>query len=187
MSVLGTRKTVVVGTALSFSVGIICAVLNKIYAREVFETLAITLFTTFYHFAMRLITAYAVTVCRRKGAERDSAPLSLCRTERGFYNLIRVKKWKKYAPTYNKEQFDIHKRDYAELCHNMANAEIGHALIVLLSFAPILLEKRLGGGAAFWITSVFAAAFDLQFVFIQRYNRARVSKIMQKQTDANKR
>ena len=69
----------------------------------------------------------------------------------------------------------------------MTNAEIGHALIVLLSFAPILLAKRLGGGAAFWITSVFAAAFDLQFVFIQRYNRARVSKIMQKQTDANKR
>ena len=36
---MGTRKTVAVGTALSFSVGIICAILNKIYAREVFEAI----------------------------------------------------------------------------------------------------------------------------------------------------
>ena len=62
--------------------------------------------------------------------------------------------------------------------HNMINAEIGHELIVALSFLPILLSKPLDGFVPFVIMSVIAAAFDMQFVFVQRYNRARISKFI---------
>lgn len=64
------------------------------------------------------------------------------------------------------------------LYHNMINAQLGHEIIVLLSFAPLFLSKPLDGFLPFLITSVFAALFDLQFVMIQRYNRDRVSAIL---------
>ena len=74
--------------------------------------------------------------------------------------------------------FNIKNNSYKAVMHNMINAEIGHELIVILSFLPILLSKPLDGFIPFTITSVIAAAFDMQFVFIQRYNRARLSKFI---------
>ena len=63
----------------------------------------------------------------------------------------------------------------------MTNAEIGHGAIVVLSLVPILFSKAVGGFWAFLITSVLAAVFDLQFVLIQRFNKSRMSRVMEKE------
>ena len=62
----------------------------------------------------------------------------------------------------------------------MIDARIGHEIIAVLSFVPLLFSKPLDGTLPFLITSVLAAVFDMQFVLIQRYNTARISTIITK-------
>ena len=173
-----TKKLIAIGTAVSLILGIVSTVLYQRFHDSVSLALAITFFTTFYHFAMRIFIASIVTLCRQKKEAVDFTPFKIDKAEKGFYERIRVKKWKRYAPTYNKKLFDFKTTSYPALMHHMVNAEIGHKWIVVFSFLPILLAKPLDGWTPFLITSVLAAVFDLQFVIIQRYNRARLSELL---------
>ena len=127
---------------------------------------------------MRIAAGYIVVFVRKNKTAADSVPFRLSAAESNFYKKIKIKYWKKYVPTYNKALFNIKNNSYETVMHNMINAEIGHEFIVVLSFLPILLSKPLDGFVPFVITSVIAAAFDMQFVFVQRYNRARLSKFI---------
>lgn len=172
------KKLITVGTLVSLGLGIVCSLFYHLCAERSFLPFAITFWTTFYHFLMRVLVACAVTGIRRRWNAVDRKAFLLGKTERAFYRLIRIKKWKQYAPTYRKELFAVKQDSMETLYHNMINAQLGHEIIVLLSFAPLLLSKPLDGFLPFLITSVFAALFDLQFVMIQRYNRDRVSAIL---------
>lgn len=174
------KKLIALCTAVSFMSGIASVILYKQFHNGLYLSLAITAFTTLYHFVMRIITACIVVFVRKNKTAADSAPFVISKSESDFYNKIRLKHWKKYAPTYNKSLFELKNNSYETIMHNMIDAEIGHALIVIFSFLPILLSKPLDGFVPFAVTSVIAAAFDMQFVFIQRYNRARLSKLQKK-------
>lgn len=168
-------------TAVSLALGIACATACRYFPGGAFYALAITFFTTFYHFAMRVTVAIAVTLARRNGTVKDIVPFSLGNRERRLYGRIKVKLWKDCVPTYNKAQFTVKRGNSRELMHNMINAELGHEIMVFLSFAPLLLSEKLDGFVPFLVTSVCAALFDMQFVIIQRYNRDRLSCIMQRE------
>lgn len=172
------KKLITVGTLVSLGLGFFCSLFYHLYAERSFLPFAITFWTAFYHFAMRDLTAYAVTAIRRRSNAADRKSFSLGKAERAFYRLIRIKKWKKYAPTYRRELFTVKQDNIEMLYHNMINAQLGHEIIVSLSFAPLLLSKPLDGFLPFLITSVLAALFDLQFVMIQRYNRDRVCAML---------
>ena len=64
------------------------------------------------------------------------------------------------------------------LLHNIAQAELVHRIIAVLSFAPLLLIIPYGAPAVFIVTSIFACLVDLRYVIVQRYNRPRVIRIM---------
>ena len=98
--------------------------------------------------------------------------------ERKLYDFLRVKKWKKYFPTYDPDSFDKRQHSWNEIIMAMCQAELVHETIVILSCVPIIFSVWFGATPAFVITSVFAAMFDLTFVMIQRYNRPRVLKIL---------
>jgi hypothetical protein len=51
---------------------------------------------------------------------------------------------------------------------------------VVLSFVPILAAIPFGELAVFVITSIVAAAFDLLFVMLQRFNRTRIVRLIGK-------
>lgn len=80
--------------------------------------------------------------------------------------------------TARPEQFDLSVNSMDDLLHNMAQAELVHRIIMVLSFVPIILIIPYGAPMIFIVTSMFASLFDLQFVMIQRYNRPRVMRIM---------
>ena len=61
-----------------------------------------------------------------------------------------------------------------EIAQAMCQAELVHETIVILSFLPILAGIRFGAYPVFIITSVLAAAFDMMFVIMQRYNGPRI-------------
>jgi hypothetical protein len=50
----------------------------------------------------------------------------------------------------------------------------------LLSFLPLLAAIPFGAFPAFLITSLAAACFDTVFVIMQRFNRPRLIKLIQK-------
>ena len=153
--------------------------LYRYYQRPWMLSVAITLLTIFYHFAMRLIVGEVVTVAfRRKDFPRDRLGFRLYDFEKDLYRKLKVKQWKLNVITAKPEQFDLKQVSPKELLHNVMQAEFVHRLIMIFSFVPILFIIPFGAPLAFILTSVFACLFDCIFVIIQRYNRPRVIKYM---------
>ena len=171
------KKLMMLCFTASFGLGCLTVLLYKQCDSGLLFSLAVTFFTTFYHIAMRLVVGGLTPVFRRHCREKDVSPFYISDKEAAFYKMIQIKQWKRHAPTYNKKLFDISDNSYAALCHNMANAQIGHGTMAILSFVPLLFSNAVDGFWPFFLTSVLAALFDMQFVMIQRYNRARISRI----------
>ena len=68
-----------------------------------------------------------------------------------------------------------------EIVVNMCHAELVHELIVVLSFTSLLFVIPFGSFWVFFITAVLAALLDCVFVLLQRYNRPRMVRLMEKQ------
>lgn len=105
--------------------------------------------------------------------------------ERGFekklYKLLRVKKWKDKAPTYNPELFDVKGRTMSEIADTMTKAETDHWVNEGISLVSILFSFIWGETWIFVLTAVAAMLFDAQFIVIQRYNRPKVLRILKMQ------
>lgn len=146
--------------------------------KGIYLTLFITFLTVSYHFLMRVIVGEMVTlICKKRNFSYDSFWWRTSPYEQKIYGILQVKKWKIHMITAKPEQFDIRRRTIDELLHNMTQAEIVHEIIMVLSFAPIILIHWFGAAAVFIITSIVACFIDLIFVIIQRYNRPRVMRL----------
>ena len=98
--------------------------------------------------------------------------------EKRLYKRIHIKKWKQTMPTYEPDFFDPRKHSWTEIAQAMCQAEVVHEVIIVFSFVPVVFSAWFGAVPVFVITSVLAAAFDLIFVMIQRYNRSRIIKLI---------
>ena len=146
-----------------------------------FFSLAITFGTTFYHFAMRLVVGYLVDHMMKNQADYHKKwyqPLSF---EKSLYKKLKVKQWKRKMPTYDPIQFSLENKSFDAVAQAMCQAEIVHEVIIVFSFLPILASHWFGAFAVFMITSIGAAAFDLMFVMMQRYNRPRIVKLAERE------
>ena len=141
-------------------------------------TLHITFLTISYHFVMRLIVGELITVrYRNRKFNLYSIGFRMYKFEPELYKRLKVKKWKKNIITAKPEQFDISKNSMEALLHNIAQAELVHRIIMVLSFVPLVLIIPYGEPIIFIITSIFSCMIDLRFVIVQRYNRPRVIKL----------
>ena len=144
-------------------------------------TLYVTFLTISYHFIMRLIVGELISVrYRNRRFNLNSAGFRMYKFEPELYKRLKVKRWKKNIITAKPEQFDICKNSMEGLLHNIAQAELVHRIIMVLSFVPLLFIIPYGAPITFITTSIFSCLIDLQFVIIQRYNRPRVIKLMEK-------
>lgn len=138
-------------------------------------TLYVTFLTISYHFVMRLIVGELITVrYRNRKFNINSAGFRMYKFEPKLYKRLKVKKWKKNIITAKPEQFDISKNSMEALLHNIAQAELVHRTIMVLSFVPLVLIIPYGEPIIFIVTSILSCLIDLQFVIVQRYNRTRV-------------
>ena len=92
-----------------------------------------------------------------------------------------MKNWKKRLPTYDPRQFSLKENTAQQVVRNMCGAEIVHEVIIVLSFVPISFSFLFGEFPVFLITSILAALYDSIFVIVQRYNRPRLIRILNKQ------
>ena len=143
----------------------------------VFLSLAITAGTFFYHFAMRLAVGYIIDGIFHNNIDYNKPWYKQRKFEIKLYQILKVKKWKKFMPTYSPENFSVKEKTVEQIIMASCQAELVHTVIVVLSFLPIVFSLFFNSFWVFFITSVFSALFDLCFVVIQRYNRPRLLKL----------
>ena len=144
------------------------------------EVITITLGIALYHFAMRLVVGAFVNLIMKNKADHNSVWFREKRFEKNLYNLFRVQKWKKYIPTYNPDTFDTNQKTVKEIVGATCQAEIVHEVIMALSLLPIAAIPFLGGTAAIIITSFVSMMIDSVFVILQRYNRPRLVRVIER-------
>ena len=155
---------------------IMFGVLTVIFAVLSMKALAITCGTFFYHFAMRLVVGAVIP--NRFDPEHVWFRQRIF--ERRVYKFLKLRRWKGKMPTYDPRLFSPQHYTPTEIARNMCQAEIVHEVIILLSFLPLLFSFVWGEFWVFFATSAAAATIDLVFVMLQRYNRPRLLKILQR-------
>ena len=162
---------------IGFSISLPVCVMTK---NDIAKTVTITVGVTLYHFAMRLAVGTVINAIMNNKANHNHIWFREKSFENKLYKLIRVRKWKKHLPTYSPDTFDTGRKTVKELVGATCQAEIVHEVIMVLSLLPILFIPFLGGAAAMIITSVLAMLFDSLFVILQRYNRPKLIRIMER-------
>jgi len=164
--------------ALSSAATILMVVLLNILKFDIFFSMAITFGTIAYHFVMRILVGGIVDTIMHNKADYNKAWYQLKPFEVKLYDKLKVKRWKKRMPTYEPSLFDIKKHTFEEIAEAMCQAEIVHEVIILLSFLPLVFSLWFDSFWVFFVTSLLSACFDLLFVIMQRYNRPRLLRII---------
>lgn len=155
---------------------VVAFALYRMTTADWLQATAITFFTTFYHFAMRLAVGRVVPN-RFDHSSRWFQPKPF---EEKLYKVLKVKRWKAHMPTYEPRLFSLTENGPQQILANMCQAEVVHEIIILCSFLPLLFAIFWGTLPVFLITSILAAGVDALFVMLQRYNRPRVLRLLQK-------
>lgn len=170
-----------IAALMSLAFAVAFHALCELNGGPLFSALRITACTCLYHFAVRLaIGHWLVPQLDLRRLNPDGWWFRLHRWEATLYRLMGVQRWKRRIPTYDPSEFDLLERGPEEILRATCRAELVHELDALASFAPLLAVRYVGAFPAFLITSIAAACCDLAFVIVQRYNRPRLARLMQK-------
>lgn len=142
---------------------------------------AITCGTVCYHFTMRLLVGAVIPAT----FDHRTKWFQPRKWEAALYRRLRLSRWKGRMPTYDPRKFSVADNTPKQLIANMCQAEVVHEVIVLFSFVPVAFSAVWDSFGVFLITSILAAALDLTFVTLQRYNRPRLVRILEKQKGAS--
>lgn len=155
-----------------------------LYYRNINKTLVIlwtgiTAFTILYHFWGRIIMGN-VSKLFKKHISYKQKFFKERKFEKKLYKLLRVKDWKGKALTYNPEFFSLKEHTLEEIANTMCKCEVDHWINEIISLSTLLFAICWGKFWIFAISAFVAMIFDSQFIVIQRYNRPRIVKILEK-------
>jgi len=151
---------------------------GNIYPKSSVLWTGVTAFTVMYHFWGRIIMGNVTKLF--KIDYRHPWFKERC-FEKGLYKALKVKKWKDKTLTYRPELFSLKDYSLEEIANTMSKAETDHWINELISLTTLLFALVWGELWIFATTAFLAMIFDGQFIVIQRYNRPRVLKAMQKE------
>lgn len=166
--------------AFSFAAAIITSVLFHRLNSDIYLTLAVTSGTTAWHLGMRLLTGLLFNITLKNRADYTKKWFRARSWEMPLYLFLNVKSWKNKMPTYNPETFSPKNHTWDEIAQAMCQSELVHETNMALSFVPLTAARWFGSFYVFLLTSIGGCIFDLVFVIMQRYNRARIIKIFAK-------
>ena len=168
-----TTVFLLIGFAISLPIFIVTR-------NAIIEGITITIGVTLYHFAMRLAVGTVVNLIMKNKANFKRVWFREKHFEKKLYKLLRVRKWKKSIPTYSPDTFDTSQKSVKEIIGATCQAEVVHEIIMVLSLLPIAVIPFLGGAAAFITTSILSMLIDSVFVILQRYNRPKFVRVMER-------
>ena len=150
---------------------------NNVYKNGIILWIGITCFTIMYHLWMRIILGNVTKLFKINYKQKWFKERKF---EKKLYKFLRVKKWKGKALTYNPELFSLKDYSLEEIANTMSKAETDHWINEIISLSTLLFAIAWGEFWIFLITAIAAMLFDSQFIVIQRYNRPRIVKILEK-------
>lgn len=153
---------------------VLFAVLYEHTSAGTLLSLAITFGTISYHFIMRLVVGFTVNGIFHNRIDYNKKWFREKKFEKRLYEMLRVKKWKDKMPTFAPEMLDIKQHSWEEIAGAMCQSEAVHSIIAVLSLLPILAALVWGTFWVFFITSIVSALVECMFVIMQRYNRPRI-------------
>ena len=174
------KKKMISMTVISFAALLISGVVYYFAKIPFFFSTAITFGTIFYHLAVRLAVGHLIDAKYQNHMDYTKKWFAEKSFEQKLYKLLRVKKWKKWLPTYNPEYFDINKHSAEEIVQATCQSEVVHEINMVLSLVPVIAPVWFGSLAVFLLTSAAAFLFDSIFVIMQRYNRPRLIRLIKK-------
>lgn len=177
------KKKLIAATLMLFLCFLFSTIAYRHTADPLLLSTAITFGTTFYHFAMRLIIGALINARFHNRMDPTKKWFREKSFEPQLYRLIRVKAWKKWLPSLQPDSFLINSRPLPSIIQATCQAELVHEIIMALSFVPVIFSIWFGAFEVFFITSCIAFLLDGSFVILQRYNRPRLIRSMQKQAD----
>ena len=142
--------------------------------------MGIVAFTIMYHFWVRIIMGNVSKLFKRH-IHYKQWWFKERKFEKKLYKFLRVKEWKGKALTYNPEQFELKENSLETIVNTMSKSEVDHWINEMISVSTMFFAIPWGGFWAFFISALVAMIFDSQFIIIQRYNRPRVIKLLNKQ------
>ena len=157
----------------------LCFILHyaKIYESSVILWTGVTTFTIMYHFWLRIIMG---NVTKLFGIRYTHDWFRERPFEKKLYKLLRVRKWKEKVLTYDPASFDVQKHTLQEIATTMAKSETDHWINQLISISTLTFALLWGQLWIFALTAVLAMLFDAQFIIVQRYNRPKVLKLIER-------
>ncbi len=166
-------------------VTILFTIIYQCSSNIVIMSTAITFGTISYHFLMRLAVGYIINGIFHNRFNYNKKWFQAKKFEKHLYEVLKVKKWKDKMPTFAPEMLDLRVHTWEEIAGAMCQSEMVHSIIIVLCFVPILATLVWGTFWVFFITSVLSACVESMFVIMQRYNRPRVIKMIEKQKRIN--
>lgn len=172
--------------AITVITSIVCFALyyGDFYKTRIILWTGITSFTIMYHFWVRIIMGN-VSKLLIKHINYNQWWFKEKSFEKNLYKILCVKKWKGKALTYNPELFSLKDNSLKDIANTMTKAELDHWINEIISLSTLLFACIWGELWIFFITAILAMIFDSQFIIIQRYNRPRIIKILEKERIKN--
>lgn len=82
-------------------------------------------------------------------------------------------------PSYNPNGYEVGKNASLEdVANTTCRNEVIHTVIAVLSYIPLLFTIWFGAFWVFFITSIIASLVDTTFVIMQRFNRPRLVRVI---------
>lgn len=139
--------------------------------------------TLAYHILMRSAVANTCNAIMHNHADYRKWWFRVSDWEERLYRVLRVKQWKKKVPTYDPESFNIKTHSWDEIAQTTCQSEVVHESNLCLSFLPVVLARRIGGFRIQLAVSLMAAVVESCFIMIQRYNRYRSVRILDRMAE----
>lgn len=150
--------------------------------KPVYFTLGIVAMTVCYHFTVRLVIGGLFEFFLKNDVDYTRKWFEPREFEENLYKKLKVKKWKKILPTADEDLFSLEKRTPEQVVMAGCQAEIVHECCAAAGLLSMFLAIPFGYFWVFFGTSVAAALCDLAFVAIQRYNRPRLLKYIERKS-----
>ncbi len=151
---------------------------NDQFQSDALLSVVITLGTMAYHFSMRCVVGFCIDRHRQNHIDYSKPWFQPKEWEKPLYEKLRVKQWKRYIPAFHPDLFSPNVHTWDEIIQASCQAEVVHEANALLSLVPISFARWFGSLSVFVITSVAAAAIEIIFIIVQRYNRPRLLRVV---------
>lgn len=172
----GIKRFMYIAACASLALMFLFFFLMVNFVRDIFCALGITSMMLCYHFTIRLVIGGVTDRIKPEQFNPESRRFREFKFEKRFYKVIRVKKWKKFVPTYDKRLFSLRDNSVNDIIVETCRAETVHWLCAASSLVTVSFSAVLGALPAFLVTGIIGALVELVFVIVQRYNRPRLIK-----------